>query len=67
MVRSPDSWMMREELHAQLAPLDRYGMAAPIARAVDGLRALARAFAQALCQALCQAPGAGARCCGCEG
>ncbi|MBV9287431.1 MAG: hypothetical protein JO288_06350 [Hyphomicrobiales bacterium] len=67
MVHSPDSWMMREELRAQLAPLNRYGMAGSIAGAVDGLRALARSLARALCQALCQAPGASSDFCGCKG
>ena len=67
MIRPHDpAWAMRADLRAQLAPLDRYGMVGPIAAAVSGLRALVRALSQALCQALRQAPGASARCCGCE-
>ena len=58
--------MMREDLDAQLAPLDRYGMVEPIALAVDGLRMLAQALADALRQAVRQSPGVSAHC-GCQG
>jgi hypothetical protein len=68
MVSSQDSVRaMREDLWAQVAPLDRYGMVEPIERAVAGLRALVRALSHASCQALRHAPGVNARCCGCEG
>ena len=62
MVYSPDN-MMREELRAQLAPLDRYGMVEMIAAAVDGVHALAHRVVHAFCRSF----GRDLHWCGCEG
>jgi hypothetical protein len=42
-----------DDLHAQLAPLDRYGVAGLSSAMTDGVRALVRGFKSALRAALC--------------
>lgn len=42
-----------DDLRAQLAPLDRYGVAGLSSVVTDGVRALARGFASALGGAFC--------------
>ncbi len=42
-----------DDLHAQLAPLDRYGVGGMSSAMTDGVRALVRGFGTALRSAVC--------------
>jgi hypothetical protein len=51
-----------DDLHAQLAPLDRYGVGGLSSAMTDGVRALVRGFANALFGAVCSGADDGRDC-----
>jgi hypothetical protein len=51
-----------DDLHAQLAPLDRYGVGGMSFAITGGVRALARGFGNALRGAVCRSLGGGRDC-----